>query len=82
MTHYPSNEEVEKTLEEWIDTQHGTAGWQVKLSNLISQTRLSDLDAIIDGVEKYWKAAPSARLTAGVFKEYILDYLTSLKENV
>ena len=40
-----------KALEEWIKTQHGSAGWEMKLENFISQV---EKDAI-EKTNKRWR---------------------------
>ena len=61
MANEPTNSEVvagdtnvthsdwEKQLVDWINTQHGTAGWQYKLENFIRQTHLD----LLGEVEKW-----------------------------
>lgn len=41
-----------KALEEWIKTQHGSAGWEMKLENFISQV---EKDAI-EKTNKRWES--------------------------
>lgn len=45
MTHQQLKEKMIADLQDWIRTQHGTAGWEVKLENLISHAMDEAADA-------------------------------------
>lgn len=104
MTPYPSNEEIEKRIDE-RSTVHHQEGFfdygdddcpaEVNLERIkcfISQTRLSDLDAIIEEIESYVGKAQEHPMFDGTalanrFNDgyssalnIVLSYLTSLKD--
>lgn len=109
MTHYPSNEEIEKRFDEiygndlfkkcfklFTEGAYSKGSEKDSLNALdyvnnikrfISQTRLSDLDAIIEKVERIRKEADGALGVHGgrdelISRRMVLSYLNSLKNRI
>lgn len=87
-SNYPSNEEVGKRLDEFCKSHDGEVLWannsmlKKSLRIFMSQTRLSDLDAIIEWADEHKKTntyeGEEGRVFVTTISEFIL-YLTSLR---
>jgi hypothetical protein len=50
--HTPQQESWQDRLVKWVETQHGTAGWELKLENFISSERqrlLNEVKRVVIG---------------------------------
>lgn len=84
-------EEITKTIEDWIATQYGTAGWELKLVSLViamvKKTKNEERERIIGIIEGMMRNenlyTPKRNLSAKAFiNKEINQALADLKENI